>query len=547
MACDVNKPRLRLDAWREYADGTEGRYFEWWAAENLTLGQSQWSGRPMVLERDWQAPIMYEALALDAAGLPYWRTILIEVPRKCAKTNTLGAYADYKLDLGEGDPEILLAAGSNKQAGRLFDAAAGFIRRSGLDYRRGGNLVVRDYVGEIARTDGGGKIYRLSAEGDFQHGANPSLVVIDELHVWRKTAHKRLWGALTTADGARNDAQVFVITTEGEAAGREQSILGQLVDTNEASGVLEVFPGVTISRDHDSRTIVFRFHAVDARAADPRPLRRAIAEARRKQTKKAQREVERLERVLVRSVLPANPASWITADYILGQARTAKVMPADFLQLHAGIAADTVERWISSEEWNEQPHADMPDPGVRVVAAVDAGLSHDSTAVAWAWETPDGVAVKAHIWSAREASQYHEFVPGGRIRNEPVKQFLRELAGRVWLAATLYDPKFFEDAAMELADEGLNMVQLAQQGGDMREAENQFYVAVNERRVPHDADPVLAAHVRSAVATQTDGRWKIRKVKQSEVIDGLVASVMARWGFEHTAVPYEGPLFEVLA
>jgi phage terminase large subunit-like protein len=304
---------------------------------------------------------------------------------------------------------------------------------------------------------------------------------------------------------------------------------------------------VTISRDHESRTIVFRFHAVDARAADPRPLRRAIAVLRQKPTKKAEREVARLERALVRSVMPANPASWITADYILGQARSAKVMPADFLQLHAGIAADTVERWISADEWNGQPDAGAIPEGARVVAAVDAGLSHDSTAVAWSWETPNGVAVRAHVWSARQGSASHEFVAGGRIRNGPVKQFLRELGADVWLAAVLYDPKFFEDAAMELADEGLNMVQLAQNGGDMREAENQFYVAVNEVKVPHDRDDVLAAHVKAAVATQTDGRWKIRKVKQSEVIDGLVASIMARWGFEHVAVPYEGPLVEVLA
>lgn len=541
------KPRLRLDAWEAYAEGTRGEHFEWWAREYLVLGQSQWAGRPFVLERDWQAPIMYESLALNGDMTPYWKTVVIEVPRKCAKTSTLGAYADYKLAAGVGDPEILLAAGSNKQAGRLFGAAAGFIRRGALDHRRGGELVVKDYVGEIARTDGGGTIYRLSAEGDFQHGANPSLVVIDELHVWRKTAHKRLWGALTTADGARNDAQVFVITTEGEAAGREQSILGQLVDTNEATGVLEQHPGLTVSRDHESRTIVFRFHAVDAKAADPRPLRRAIAAGRQKPTKKAERDVARLERALLGSVMPANPASWITSDYILGQARSAKVMPADFLQLHAGIAADTVERWIPAEQWNGQPAADVIPEGARVVAAVDAGLSHDSTAVAWAWETPDGVAVRAHVWSARQASAYHEFVAGGRIRNGPVKQFLRDLAGDVWLAAVLYDPKFFEDAAMELADEGLNMVQLVQSSGNMREAENQFYVAVNEGKVPHDRDEVLATHVKAVVGTQTDGRWKIRPMKQSEVIDGATASVMARWGFEHVAVPYEGPLVEVLA
>jgi hypothetical protein len=83
-------------------------------------------------------------------------TILIEVPRKCAKTSTLGGMR-ITLDFGEGDPEILLAAGSNKQAGRLVSTPPQALFAGRGDHRRGG-MVVRDYVGEIARTDGAGKL-----------------------------------------------------------------------------------------------------------------------------------------------------------------------------------------------------------------------------------------------------------------------------------------------------------------------------------------------------------------------------------------------------
>ena len=41
----------------------------------------------------------------------------------------LAAYALYELVYGRGRPEILLAAASDRQAGRLFDAAARFVRR----------------------------------------------------------------------------------------------------------------------------------------------------------------------------------------------------------------------------------------------------------------------------------------------------------------------------------------------------------------------------------------------------------------------------------
>lgn len=530
----VERRGLRLDAWEEYAHGTRGEHFEWWAAENLVLGQSQWAGKAMVLERDWQAPIMYEALAVDVDGTPYWKTVLIVLTRKCAKTNTLGGYADYSLDVGEGDPEILLAAGSDKQAGRLYGACAGFVRRNpGLRSR----MLVREYVGEIARADGGGKIIRLSSEGDTQHGANPSLVVIDELHVWRTQRLKRSWGALTTADGARSDAQVFAITTEGEAAGREESILGQLVDENEALGDVERIAGATVSRDHESRTLVFRFHADDPKDADPRPLRRVIAEMKRRPSKQLEAEAARLEARLLESVMPANPASWITPEYILRQALSAKVMPSDFLQLHANVAADSQERWIDRDTWNAlRSDADIPDDAM-VAVAVDAGLTHDSTAVAWAYWNPEGrVVLRCHVWCAREKAAAHEFVAGGRIRNAPVKAFLHELAARYQVAGVAYDPRFFEDAAAELSDEGMTMIELAQNGSAMRDAEQQFHDAVIEAEITHDGDPILGQHVAATVAEKTDRGWKIRKLQQSAIIDALVAAVMANYTVRRLAV-----------
>jgi phage terminase large subunit-like protein len=540
---------LRLDAWEQYAAGTRGEHFEWWAAENLVLGQSRFQGTAMVLERDWQAPIMYEALAVDDLGYPFWRTVVIILPRKNAKTNTLGAYADYQLDTGEGEPEILMAAGSNFQAGKLYDAASGFIRRS-ADLRS--RLIVRQHVGEIARRDGGGKIIRLSSEGETQQGANPSLVVCDELAWWRAPRLRRLWGALTTAGGARVEAQLFAITTEAEASGRAESILGAMVDGNERRGDLERMPGVTISRDKDSRTIVFRFHAVDAVAADPRPLRKVHEQLQKAPTKKLDAERRRLERALLASVMPANRASWITDGYILGQALAPDVMPSDFLQLHANVAADMQERWIGAETWAglqvTPAMCDLQD-GDSIAAAVDAALSHDSTAVTWGHKLDDGrVCIHMHSWCARQGVACHEFVEGGRIRNEPVKDWLRLLAGKYHLAVAAYDPKYFGDAAMELSDEGLLMKEIAQQGREMREAENQFHTAVLEGMVAHTGDAVLAEHVAATIAEKTDFGWRIRKLKNTLVIDGLVSAVMTHSETRRLdAGRWDGPLVEALA
>ena len=521
------KPTLDVDAWEAYAAGTRGDHFAWWCQDRLKLGQSQWAGTQLVLEPSWQLPIMSEALAVDDEMLPYWRTVVLVVPRKCAKTTTLGAYALYSLVDGQGDPEILLAAGSDKQAGRLFRVCTGFVRRS---QSLKDELVLREYIGEVARADGEGRIERLSSEGQTQHGANPSLVVIDELAWWRTPTLRRSWAALTTADGARNDTQVFAITTEGEANGRSESILGELVDGNEAMGDVERMAGVTISRDHDSRQLVYRFHAVNARLADPRPLRNARSKAKSEPSAEMDAEVEALEQELLASVMPANIASWITEEYILGQARSAKVMPYDFLQLHACVAAEARDVWISADRWEAcgEPGLSVP-AGANVCLAVDASYSHDTTAVSWAWQTDDQrTGVGVHVWAAREDAPAHDYQSGGVIRMEPVKDWIIQFCSEHQVSEIAFDPAYFRETAETLQDMGLPMLRMDQQTTAMRDAEQVFHDSVLEGKIAHDGDDVLRRHVASVVASRRpNGAWRIRPIDQIGAIDGVVAAIMA--------------------
>ena len=89
----IDKPVLALDAWEDYAVGTRGDHFAWWCEDRLQAWAVAVGGDELVLEPSWQLPIMSEALAVDAEMLPYWRTVVLVVPRKCAKTTTLGAFA----------------------------------------------------------------------------------------------------------------------------------------------------------------------------------------------------------------------------------------------------------------------------------------------------------------------------------------------------------------------------------------------------------------------------------------------------------------------
>ena len=71
---------------------------------------------------------------------------------------------------------------------------------------------VREYMGEISRVDGGGKMLRLSSDPERLHGYNPSLVIVDELHAWRKQ-HRKYYDTMVTGSASRPQPMQIEITT----------------------------------------------------------------------------------------------------------------------------------------------------------------------------------------------------------------------------------------------------------------------------------------------------------------------------------------------
>ena len=480
------------ERWEEYAVGSRSEHFAHWCSEFLTQSIDQFAGEPLVLE-DWQMSIMGEALATaDEEGVaPYWRSAIILVPRKNGKTTMLAAYALYRLFNDETQPEILLAAASDKQAGRLFDTCVQFIRRSPI---LSDLVALREYIGEISRVDGGGKILRMASSADNLHGYSPSLVVADELHAWTKPSQRKAWAALTTAGGARVNTQVFTITTAGDANEREASILGRLLDRNEAIGDLEKHPGLTISRNHDARTLIYNYSAPTKDPAD------------------------------VAAMNLANPASWITEEYLARQAANPELTAEEVLQFHGCVWVAGSQAWIPADWWNAAIDRSAVIPaGARVTLGVDVGIVHDATAVVMAHELDDErVMIRAQIWTPR---------PGANVDLSIVEDYIRKVASEFHLAGVFYDPRFFERSAQVLDSEGVPVVTMPQNSATMADAYQSFYAMMGEGLIVHAGDDdELSAHVMSAAAQMTDRGWKVSKMRQRQRIDALVASVMAVYG-----------------
>ena len=280
--------------WRGYSAGSEIDHFAKFCGEHLIQSEDRWEGKPLILE-PWQRRMLGEALAFDSDGWPVWRSVVIIAPRKNGKTATLAALSLYRLLTSAGRPEILLAAPSDKVAGRLFDAASRFVRRSPELSRL---LRVRDHAGEIVREDGMGIIYRLSSDPTRLYGYNPTHVVVDELAQWTTPNLQRGYAALTSGGGARSAPQVFTITTAGEVSQRHDSILGRLLDAGLDAEEIEREPGLTIFRLPEAETLVYEYAAA---TIDPR-------------------EVEAMKL--------ANPASWITETYLRRQAEDPELTDA---------------------------------------------------------------------------------------------------------------------------------------------------------------------------------------------------------------------------
>jgi phage terminase large subunit-like protein len=158
-----------------------------------------------------------------------------------------------------------------------------------------------------------------------------------------------------------------------------------------------------------------------------------------------------------------------------------------------------------------------------VFAGVDIGQRHDHSAVVLAWAGPDDRTVlRARVWE-----------PGldGRSRVLEVEDHLREVAAGFDLAAVVYDERFFNRSAEVLADEGLSLVELAQNSAQMADAYQGFYQAAIEHRLSHDGG-ILSQHVRGCAAEMTERGFRVRKLRQSQKIDACIAGVMAVWMLE---------------
>lgn len=497
---------------------TDGPRLAAFSQRYIRQTKGRWAGQPLLFE-PWQQDFWDEALEVDeSTGVRVYTEVLLGIPRKNGKSTMASAAGLYLLTSdGENEPEVYIAAAALKQATIVFRQQKRFLAASpGLqDFL----IPRRDY---IDCPNNGGILRTLSADGALQHGLNPSANIIDEL--W---AHKSpdLYTALTSAGGAREQPLTVTISTSGIS---EEQILGQIYNAAiQRIDVVEHRPGLTIVRDRDSGFLMYWFGAdPDADPLDPATW--ALA----------------------------NPASWITQEFLRKELAKPTMRLADFRRLHLNQWVAGIEDWLPHGSWadcssKDHDPADLLhglDRKRPVAVGIDFGVSDDTTCVTVAQRVPmpigrrnpempstaDHVIVRARF-----------FAPNPRTGEEAdvaeILNYLRSLRAAFPALARksprrgaggpvfAYDPWGFKAIATILESEGLVMVEVPQNDSRMVPAATELYGLVVTRRLEHDGDPTLARHVANVLGrSRGESGWRITKLKDSaRKIDGAVATAMA--------------------
>jgi phage terminase large subunit-like protein len=467
--------------------------------------KGRWAGRPLVVE-PWQAGIVDEILFRDPkTGLRRYSEALIGIPRKNGKSTLSAALALYFLvvegTLNDPGAEIYAAAGSKDQARIVFEQTKAFVLSSpklaALCDVQKDRIVVKE-TGAVFRV--------LSSDAPRQHGLNPSLVIIDELH-----AHKNgdLYEALTTGDLAREEPLTVTITTAGDDV--EGSILGEVFTKLYGTKPrVDRKTGLFIRHKQAPADMFGRWWTVDDKDLDdPEAWKRA------------------------------NPASWVTAERLAKKAPP-RTKRGSWERLHLNRWTRAEEAWLPVGAWESCEGGPMLEEGDKVYAGLDMGRKHDTAAVVIVGpqklDTANGIfrrPVEAYVWGvqpdpSKPPPAATEIVDGDRVPFDLVEDHLRNLGRTYDLEEVAYDPWRFDRSAETLEGEGLTMVEYPQTNERMCPASQGLYDAVVSLAVAHDGDDVLAAHVDAAVSRDV-GRdtWRLDKRRSKTAMDASVALAIA--------------------
>jgi phage terminase large subunit-like protein len=432
------------------------------AREYLTVTRGKGAKGPFRL-RGWQSAILRRLL--PASG-PRPRQALLSMPRGNGKTSlaaVLGAFGLYAD--GVESAEVVVVASDARQAGITLRQIARMVQ---LEPRLAEQTQVFQSRLYVPHTDS--TLVVLPAEPGALQGWNPSLAIVDELHV----VTRAVWDAVSLAAGKRDRSLTLAISTPGPA---REGVMWDLVEHG---------------RRGDDPSFVFVEYAAPEDC-----------------------EVDDEDAWHV-----ANPAldDFLYVDALRSTMRTTR--EADFRRYRLGQWTQHADAWLPREAWLACTAARPIPDDADVVLGFDGSYSGDATAI---------VAVELGDVPHLDVVRVWESTTGEQVPIVDVEDALREACKRWRVQTIVADPFRWARSLQMLADEGLPVEEFPQSAQRMTPATQRFGEAVLNRALTHSGHPDLARHVGNAVVRNDSRGHRIVKEHKDSTrrIDLAVAAVMA--------------------
>lgn len=419
--------------------------------------------RKLIRLRDWQREIVH-GLFDD----PRPRQGLVSIPRGNGKSTLAAALGLYGLFADEEEgAQVLCVASDERQARIVFNAARRMVELEPLLEER-----TQVFQNRIYCPHADSSLYPLPAEMAALQGYDPSLAIVDELHV----VTRDVWESVSLAAGKRARSLTLAISTP---AGDSDGIMWQLVEHG---------------REGTESLYFKEFSAPSGCAVDDQEAW-AIA----------------------------NPAldDFLARDALRATLRTSR--ESSFRRFRLGQWVEQVDgAWLPDGAWAmlAVDGFEIPD-GTDVVIGLDGSFSQDCTAlVAVSVEDAPHVQV-VQLWEST-GDDY-------RVPVADVEQAVRDACRRWQVVEIVADPFRWNRSLQALEAEGLPVLEFPQSPQRMTPATTRAFEAVVNGTLTHSGDPRLARHMGNCVLKVDARGHRLAKEHKASTrrIDLAVAFVMA--------------------
>jgi phage terminase large subunit-like protein len=483
------------------------RFFRF--AEQLKHYKGEWAGQRITLQphQRFRLGSLFAWTQVET-GLRRFRTIYWEIPRKNGKSLEAAIVALYATFFdGEPGAEGFVIATKRAQAKIVFADCKRLVQSSGLRSRITVLMANLHYERVAA------KLEPLGADSDSTDGLNPQIVIIDEAHAMK---HRGMIDVMETATGARRQPVVLWITTAGS-------------DPLTPCGDQHHYACQVLERVLTDET----FFAFIAHADDDDPP------------------------FVVKTWKKANPNYGVSVkpDDLKALAHKARFMPAAaaaFKQKRLNLWVNAIAPWLSIEGWRRGqsiwPLEDLA--GLECYLGIDMSSKIDLTAVTalfppappassrwrivcWCLTPEDTLDDRAHrdrapyrLWKTLGVLRTN---PGNRIDQDVVRAIVTEARERFTVRQVGIDPWNAGNLVKDLADDGLEVLEVPQTMAQMSGPAKEFEADVLDGLVDAGDNPVVTWAV-SNVRVQTDNKDNIYPTKKRSRgrIDPVIATLIAR-------------------